>query len=122
MRISFLFFLLMAVFSMDASAQTFKRLSTPSTQAYCNLKSKVTILKRMSCDTEINVHPESRSSVKSVELYIDNKLVGKDYTYPFIWRKETPAPGYRKFKVVVKGVCNYVNTQSKTVQIEMCPN
>ncbi len=126
MRISMLFFLFLGILSLDASAQTFQKRTVSSGYAgkMCHLRAyfKVKTSSSKCWHAELSVQTHNKN-IKSVAFYIDNKLVGKDNTYPFQWKGSQVKPGNRKFKAVIESTdCNYLNWQSRTAYVWPCVN
>ena len=127
MKILFAFLTILFFFSLDLSAQRFQKYEKPSRNLSCIWQTSFDHF-GMICDYEnykIRVNPQAKQAIKSMVLYLDNKLVGTDLYYPFYWHVEVSKnylyPGIHTAKVKITDRCGKVNWISKRFRVTKCP-
>ncbi len=117
-----MFFLAIFMLS-NLSAQTFKVHERKMT---CNWKSKFSQISTP-CDNRnlmVRVEPAAKAMIQYVELYIENQYIGRDNTYPYIfknnYRLNYLPPRPYDLRAVIADRCGKRHRIWKEIRIKSC--
>lgn len=120
-------FILFTLISVSSFAQSFQKYQKPSRQLSCIWQSSFDKF-GLICDYQnynIRVNPKAKNAIKYMQLYLANKSVGKDFSYPFVWTVNTKNhylnPGVHKAKVKIVDRCGKVHWIYKNFRVTKCP-
>ncbi len=127
MKSLIIIFGLMLTYSIDSAAQRFKAVYQPSRTLSCIWQSTIGTSGKICYrrDAEILVKPKAYKAIKSVELVISGKSMGKDSSYPFRWNINPKLKGLyagrHRTTAKIIDICGKEHHIHKILEVHKCP-